>query len=73
MTGAFTLGDKILMILREAKEPLPARSVWERLGRPGAESSVGCRLSSLRLEGYVYRARTGDSSVETPTLWKAAP
>lgn len=73
MTGVFTLGDKILSVLRDAKEPLPARAVWERLGRPGAESSVGCRLNSLRLEGYVYRARSGDSQVDTPTLWMVAP
>jgi hypothetical protein len=73
MTGVFTLGDRILATLRGSTEPMTARQVWERLGKIGAESSIGCRLSSLRLEGYVYRARTGDGDVGTPTLWRAAP
>lgn len=73
MTGVFTLGDKIVSVLRETQEPLPARTVWDRLGRQGAESSVRGRLCTLRLEGRVYCARPGDSSVDTPTLWRAAP
>lgn len=72
MTGVFTLGDKIVALLREANEPLPARAVWERLGRPGAESSIGGRLCTLCLEGRCYRARPGDSQVDTPTLWRVS-
>jgi hypothetical protein len=71
MTYVFSLGDRIVALLRETKEPLPARAVWERLGCQGAASSVHVRLSTLRLEGRVYCARPGDSSVDTPTLWRA--
>lgn len=72
MTGTFTLGDHIVALLRETKEPLPARAVWERIGKPGAESSVRGRLCTLRLEGRVYCARPGNSQVDTPTLWRAS-
>lgn len=71
MTGVFTLGDRIVALLRAEKEPLPARAVWDRLGRQGAESSVRGRLCTLRLEGRVYCVRQGDSSIDTPTLWRA--
>lgn len=73
MTGVFTLGDRILATLRAASEPMTARQIWERLGRVGAESSVRVKLCSHPLDNHVYRARPGDSSVDTPTLWRAAP
>lgn len=72
MTGVFTLGDRILAVLREAQEPVTARQIWERLGRIGTESSIRARLCSHPLDGYVYRARPGDSGVDTPTLWRAS-
>jgi hypothetical protein len=66
-----TQDERTLAVLRKATEPMTARQIWERLGKVGAESSIGCRLATLRLEGFVYRVRPGDSSIDTPTLWRA--
>lgn len=71
MTGVITLEDRILAILLSSPYPLTAREVWDRLGRVGTESSVGCRLSTLHRDGFVYRARAGQSEVDAPTFWDA--
>lgn len=67
-----TLDDRILAVLREANEPLAARAVWERLGRPGAEGSVGGRLNLMHKMGRVLRLLQGDGNTNTPSLWRAA-